>query len=101
MTLALIYITLVTAAALHFVRRSTADRLHKWICLGYSPALIISLGSVVLPTHWYLTTGRFAGLADDLVGLGTIMILFFTVPVILVLNLVIFACRKTENEVPQ
>ncbi len=101
MAVALTYIAALTALALFFVRRSGADKVHKLICLCYTPVVLVSLGSVVLPTHWYLTTGRFAGLADDLVGLATVMILSFAIPLTLILNLVIFACRKTEHEVPQ
>ena len=56
---------------------------------------------LVMPTYWDVTTGRFAGVADDLVGLGTVLIVGFAVPLILILNLVIYACRKLENEVTQ
>ena len=101
MTFALIYVGVLTALALYCVRRSTADNIHKLVCLGYSPFVIISLSTVVLPTYWFMTTGRFAGLGDDLVGLGTVMILFFIIPTTLILNIVIFACRKTPDEVPQ
>ncbi|NNE87014.1 MAG: hypothetical protein HKN27_02965 [Silicimonas sp.] len=99
MIFALIYVAAVTALALYCVRRSTADKLHKLVCLGYSPFVIFSLITLVMPTYWYLTKGRFAGIGDDFVGLGTILILGFAIPITLILNLVIFAFRKTENEV--
>ena len=98
---ALTYVAAVTALALYWVRRSTSDKLHKWVCLGYSPFVILTLMLLVMPTYWYVTTGRFAGVADDLVGLGTVLIVGFAVPLILILNLVIYACRKLENEVTQ